>query len=304
MRARPPMTTTLHHGCANVTVVSPPPLPEPAVPRAAEDDLAKDDLAKDDLALLEVGQGRHRAEPPPCPESLSLLEVGAQAGAQAGAGGDNNLHCSCEEYACHCQKECFCRFASDPFNGIQYPPEANCPVCKYCGPNQGGGEDDEKAHKKNAPSKTPLKDHDFKCTCALEGIGGPGISDGGSMTCDCRLADCTCDKKCSCHQPPKPTAPLACKDPVIKPQKEVAPEAMGDIMAARPHAVETNVNPSLMKPSLMETAAHEEDQTRGGEGTRVEGPRVGAGGDLAPQTAGRRRRAVREGRQGVLIPDG
>ena len=83
--------------------------------------------------------------------------AGAGAGAEAGAGG-SLLNCHCEEYNCHCLKECFCRFTGDPFNGVQYPPEANCPVCKYCGPRPAAPGD------KKVPGKPDkkIKDHDFK----------------------------------------------------------------------------------------------------------------------------------------------
>ena len=83
--------------------------------------------------------------------------AGAGAGVEAGAGG-SLLNCHCEEYNCHCLKECFCRFTGDPFNGVQYPPEANCPVCKYCGPRPAAPGD------KKVPGKPDkkIKDHDFK----------------------------------------------------------------------------------------------------------------------------------------------
>ena len=100
-----------------------------------------------------------------------------------------DLDCECEPYACSCHKQCFCRLAGDPFKGVHYPPDANCPVCAKC-PNSGsdGSDVDEPA----APKQ------DFKCSCSFEGIGGAGISNGGYMECDCKVADCSCSKKCAC----------------------------------------------------------------------------------------------------------
>ena len=39
---------------------------------------------------------------------------------------------------------------------------------------------------------------DYKCSCSFGGIGGAGISNGGFMNCDCRVADCSCSKQCAC----------------------------------------------------------------------------------------------------------
>ena len=34
----------------------------------------------------------------------------------------------------------------------------------------------------------------------MDGVGGPGISEGGYMECDCKVADCTCSKECQCRK--------------------------------------------------------------------------------------------------------
>ena len=87
----------------------------------------------------------------------------------------------------------FCRLSVDPFRGTHFPPEANCPICPVC-----------TKPSKNAPQKgkgaTKNAEQDFKCSCNLEGVGGPGISEGGYMECDCKVADCTCEKTCQCKK--------------------------------------------------------------------------------------------------------
>ena len=105
-----------------------------------------------------------------------------------------NLDCECKPYECHCAKQCFCRLSADPFQGLHFPPEANCPVCPVC--VGAGGKGSEKSQE---GAKTAIE-QDFKCSCNFEGVGGPGLSEGGYMECDCKVADCTCEKECQCRK--------------------------------------------------------------------------------------------------------
>ena len=89
------------------------------------------------------------------------------------------LDCDCESYKCHCRKQCFCKLLADGFGGNSVPPP----------PPKETGE----------PSKPPVPDHSFKCTCSFDGVGGGGLSNGGSMDCDCKVADCACEKQCVCR---------------------------------------------------------------------------------------------------------
>jgi hypothetical protein len=101
----------------------------------------------------------------------------------------DNLDCDCQPYSCSCQKQCFCRLSADPFAGTHYPPNANCPVCPSCNETPEKDDDDD---------DNPLQKPDYKCSCSFDGVGGAGISNGGYMNCDCRIADCSCSKQCAC----------------------------------------------------------------------------------------------------------
>jgi hypothetical protein len=108
-------------------------------------------------------------------------------------GGSTDLDCECKPYECHCNKQCFCRLSTDKFEGTHFPPEANCPVCPICAkPN--------KEDPKNGKGPVTNIEQDFKCSCNMDGVGGPGISEGGYMECDCKVADCTCSKECQCRK--------------------------------------------------------------------------------------------------------
>ena len=124
-----------------------------------------------------------------------------------------DLICECQPYNCHCQKQCFCRMTEDPFKGLHYPPEANCPVCPVCSDMKTKGPDSDD----NALPKSPPK-QDYKCSCSFEGIGGAGLSNGGYMECDCKVADCTCEKKCACRK--RSAVPLPVSTPVQKQRVE------------------------------------------------------------------------------------
>ena len=110
----------------------------------------------------------------------------------------DNLDCDCQPYSCTCQKQCFCRLSADPFIGTHYPPNANCPVCPSC--HDTAPDNDEDQDKDDEVAKP-----DYKCSCSFEGVGGAGISNGGYMNCDCRVADCSCSKQCACTSKKKKT---------------------------------------------------------------------------------------------------
>lgn len=100
-----------------------------------------------------------------------------------GAGEDSKqLDCDCETYKCHCKKQCFCRIQSSPFGGQSVPNPT---------PPKESAEDGGKE-----PS---VPDHEFKCTCSFDGVGGGGADEGGTMDCDCKVADCTCERQCVCR---------------------------------------------------------------------------------------------------------
>ena len=120
------------------------------------------------------------------PISTTFLEVETDE-----TGALNDLDCDCQPYSCTCRKQCFCRLSADPFNGLHYPPNANCPQCPSCDDHKEDDDDDDDDHK-------GVSKPDYKCSCSFDGIGGAGISNGGFMNCDCRVADCSCSKQCAC----------------------------------------------------------------------------------------------------------
>lgn len=109
---------------------------------------------------------------------VSLIEKAEQL---VGVTGEfKSLQCDCDTYKCHCKKQCFCKLQEKPFTGtpVPHPPTGRA------------------GQQADAPS---VPDHEFKCTCSFDGIGGPGASMGGTMDCDCKVADCTCDRQCLCR---------------------------------------------------------------------------------------------------------
>jgi hypothetical protein len=111
------------------------------------------------------------------------------------------VECSCDEFDCTCQKQCFCKSQSQPFPTHQ---PAACPVCKTC---DGGvpiakEDDDKKVEPDTKPNPAP---HEFKCSCSFDGAGGTssgssGNTEGiGAMDCDCKVSDCSCTRKCKCR---------------------------------------------------------------------------------------------------------
>ena len=128
-------------------------------------------------------------------KKFGAKKLAKKAGKKAtgGQGGSTDLDCECKPYECHCNKQCFCRLSTDKFEGTHFPPEANCPVCPICAkPN--------KEDPKNGKGPMTNMEQDFKCSCNMDGVGGPGISEGGYMECDCKVADCTCSKECQCKK--------------------------------------------------------------------------------------------------------
>ncbi len=107
--------------------------------------------------------------------AIFLQEYQAKTGSMTEVEDNPNLECQCEEYACHCRKQCFCRLFDGTYNG-------------------------DKILKSNqAPQTIPNSpDHQFKCACSFDGTGGVGMINGGTMDCDCKIADCSCEKKCAC----------------------------------------------------------------------------------------------------------
>ena len=150
--------------------------------------------------------------------TMTTTTVQARAKASADANPVKDLDCECEPYECSCHKQCFCRLTGDPFTGTHYPPDANCPVCAKCpvsGSDEGADGDDEAA---------TTQKQNYKCSCSFEGIGGPGISDGGYMECDCKVADCSCSKKCACKLKKKADSSVSFREalpPVLAPQEGV-----------------------------------------------------------------------------------
>ena len=124
-------------------------------------------------------------------KTMLKAQSGGKVRSSAAKDLDNpDLDCECKPYTCHCLKQCFCRLSADPFQGTHFPPEANCPICPVCSGAPKKKPDQEE--------KTRNIEQDFKCSCGYEGVGGPGISEGGYMECDCKVADCTCEKDCQC----------------------------------------------------------------------------------------------------------
>jgi hypothetical protein len=117
-----------------------------------------------------------------------------------GTGKGDPVECSCDEFDCTCQKQCFCKTQSQPFPTHQ---PAACPICKTC---DGGApippDDEEEAPKEDGkPNPAP---HEFKCSCSFDGAGGVKSGSGGgkgsgAMDCDCKVSDCSCTRKCKCR---------------------------------------------------------------------------------------------------------
>jgi len=109
--------------------------------------------------------------------------TGAGAGASHRAGAAptpdlSKLDCECEEYNCQCRKMCFCQLQEAAFGGNIVPSQNKADA--------------------TSPSASNIVDNQFKCTCAFETSPGTGALSGGSMDCDCKIADCACEKQCKC----------------------------------------------------------------------------------------------------------
>ena len=104
--------------------------------------------------------------------------MGTTTDSTTGATESKMLNCDCEEYACHCRKQCFCKLTDQQYSGDH--------VLK------------KKKTAKDLDAKGGLIDHQFKCSCSFDGVGGFGLVAGGTMDCDCKVADCACEKRCAC----------------------------------------------------------------------------------------------------------
>lgn len=93
------------------------------------------------------------------------------------------LDCDCDTYKCSCKKQCFCKLQAKGFDGKPVPN----PPAPPAGDSKAGGD------------KPSIPDHEFKCTCSFDGVGGGGAAPGGTMDCDCKVADCACDRQCVCR---------------------------------------------------------------------------------------------------------
>ena len=65
------------------------------------------------------------------------------------------LNCDCEEYACHCRKQCFCKMTDKLFDGDNIEKRER-------------GKDD-------LDPRGSFADHQFKCSCSFDGVGGFGL---------------------------------------------------------------------------------------------------------------------------------
>eukprot|EP00940_MAST-03C_sp_MAST-3C-sp2_P002661 g2661.t1 len=109
---------------------------------------------------------------------ISMIEVDSEVSQTTGADDiDASLECECDTYKCQCRKMCFCQLQEAQYGGKVVPamPDAD--------------ED---------PKGSGIVDSQFKCTCAFESAPGTGALAGGTMDCDCKIADCACEKQCKC----------------------------------------------------------------------------------------------------------
>jgi len=90
---------------------------------------------------------------------------------------DVPLGCECGAWACHCNKDCFCKMRAETFGGERLGPKSSMDGIADVSP-------------------------DFQCTCDSSEVGGPNPSGGGSIDCDCSEAQCRCERRCACS--PKP----------------------------------------------------------------------------------------------------
>ena len=111
--------------------------------------------------------------------SISLIELESSAKMK----GDDNeidakLDCQCDSYKCQCRKQCFCQLQEAQYGGNIVPAESDSDA--------------------SDPKGSGIVDSEFKCTCAFESAPGSGALAGGTMDCDCKIADCACEKQCDC----------------------------------------------------------------------------------------------------------
>ena len=91
------------------------------------------------------------------------------------------LDCECDTYKCQCRKMCFCQLQEAQFGGNVVPAPS----------------------EDQTPDGSNIVDSQFKCTCDFESAPGTGALAGGTMDCDCKIADCACEKQCKCKMKSK-----------------------------------------------------------------------------------------------------
>ena len=91
------------------------------------------------------------------------------------------LDCECDTYKCQCRKMCFCQLQEAQFGGNIVPAPS----------------------EDQAPDGANIVDSQFKCTCDFESAPGTGALAGGTIDCDCKIADCACEKQCKCKMKSK-----------------------------------------------------------------------------------------------------
>jgi len=113
---------------------------------------------------------------------ISMIEIESKVdlGNEDSGSGDPEslaaLDCECDTYKCQCRKMCFCQLQEAQFGGNVVPSPS---------------EDQD-------PEGANIVDSQFKCTCDFESAPGTGALAGGTMDCDCKIADCACEKQCKC----------------------------------------------------------------------------------------------------------
>jgi len=127
----------------------------------------------------------------------------------------NNMNCQCEEYNCNCHKECFCQIVNKPITTLKSSfIELEETISAH-----DSSEDEEETEaattsgffpfllqkpKKGKKAPPPPTSSSFgggatlfKCGCDFGGVDVT-VTDTQALQCDCSVAKCSCDKKCSC----------------------------------------------------------------------------------------------------------
>jgi hypothetical protein len=122
-------------------------------------------------------------ELPPHVEGLDLLDE------------ETEMDCSCDTYECQCMKNCFCRIGEEEFGGTTVP---RLKVVEESEEGESkGGDDDDKGS--DDPRERGLPENQFMCKCSMEAVAAGALMTSNTMDCDCKVADCACQKKCLCR---------------------------------------------------------------------------------------------------------